>query len=165
VITTAKILVLGPPEGGQSDFVSAISEVKVRSSARTPTEGEFVPMDFGRVKLETEADLQLFGFARDHLDLVAEAISPGIVGAVFLASPGDIQEPHTARESIAALHLRGIPSMVAAPPGADPRKLSEALDVPEMAVGSYDSLDRDAVKSMIVGVLELAVMAMEGSAA
>lgn len=166
--TTAKILVLGPPEGPQGQFVSAVSEVKVRSSTRTTASGEgTVPMDFGRVRLGIDLDLQLFGFDRDRAGIVADAVAPGVLGAVILVSREDVEDPHFASTALDELSVRAIPSIVAIDDHlTEPAKVSEALRLsPGAPVATYATLDKETVKTILVQVLEAAMLISEGSAA
>ena len=163
---TAKVLVLGPPDGAQGAFVGTISQVKVRSSARTSGDG-VIPMHFGRVRIEADLDLQIFGAERDQAAPVLDAISSGLVGAIILCDSNDIQDPHYAATALDELAQRGIPSVVVAT-GEEPdtemvgRALNLSGNTPVIAHGL---IDRDAVKSSIVSVLETALQLAEGSAA
>jgi signal recognition particle receptor subunit beta len=163
----AKILVIGPPEGPQSQFVSSICEVKVRSSARTTSGEDTVPMDFGRVRIGIDLDLQLFGFDRDRIGLVADAVAPGIVGAVVLSAQQDEEDPFYTLAALDELASRGITAVVAVDALATRSpKLSEELGgAARTQVVPYATLDKETVKSILLGVLEAAVLASEGSAA
>src|SRR5918999_323702 len=112
MITSAKLLVPGPPQGDQAAIVAAISEVKIQSSARKPTGSGFVPMDFGRLKVGGNLDLQLFGFDRDQVKVVGEAIAPGIVGALAVVNATDMLDPSAALASLAALDSIGATTVV-----------------------------------------------------
>lgn len=165
--TTAKLLVLGPPDGAQGAFVSAVSEVKVRSSARTPTAtGEgYVPMDFGRVRIALDLDLQLFGFERDQVGVVADAITPGIVGAVLLVDESDAEDPHYAAGALEQLAERGIPAIIGATGSTlDPIKMPDLLEAPDIRGVSLSEMDRGSVKQAILTVLEVALAAEESAA-
>lgn len=160
---TAKLLVLGPPAGPQSTFVSSISEVRVKSSTHNPSGQGFVPMDFGRVRLDSELDLQLFGFDRDQITTVADAVSPGIVGAVVFVT--DPEDPHYALAAMDELGRRRIPFVIAAGEGVDDQALARSLAVDPSSVIPAGPLDREAVKAVVVRVLEEAMAVAEGSAA
>lgn len=163
----AKILVIGPPDGPQGQFVLSISEVKVRSSARTTSGEDTVPMDFGRVRIGVDLDLQLFGFDRESIGLVADAVAPGIVGAVVLAGQDDEQDPYYTLAALDELSARGIPAVIALDAlAAGSPKLSVELGTDKgLQVVPYRTLDKETVKALLLGLLEIAVLASEGSAA
>lgn len=162
----AKVLVVGPPDGPQGQFVSAISEVKVRSSARTASGEGTVPMDFGRVRLGIDLDLQLFGFDRDRVPIVADAVAPGVVGAVVIVGEDDKKDPHFASSALDELAARGIPAILAIDIKEDPVAIRRALSASASTpIVPYTKLNKASVKSVVVAVLEAAVQAAEGSAA
>lgn len=163
---TAKLLVVGPPDGPQGQVVASISEVKVRSSARTASGEGTVPMDFGRVRISADLDLQLFGFERDRIGAVAEAVAPGVVGAILIAEDNDRHDPHYASAALDELATRGIPTVIALDGrSSDPGPVQAVLGAGDIPVIPYFTLDRATVKSMVVSALEAAVAAAEGSAA
>ncbi|MGH9195736.1 MAG: hypothetical protein ACRD1T_08360 [Acidimicrobiia bacterium] len=164
---SAKLLVLGPPDGGHSSFVSSVSEVKIRSSARTPTgsaEG-FVPMDFGRVRIAIDLDLQLFGFERDQAAKVVDAVSPGIVGAILLVDQHDSVDPHYAARALDELSQRGIVTVLGVTEaGIDSGALARSLGAPESRVIFVLDTERETVKQAVLAVLEAALQAEESAA-
>lgn len=167
MVVSAKILVIGPPDGPQGQFVSSISEVKVRSSARTTSGDATVPMDFGRVRLAIDLDLQLFGFDRDRVSVVSEAVAPGVFGAVLLVGKQDEDDPHFAASALDELAGRGIPVVLAIDGlGSDPARVIKALNNSAKTPAiHYTTLDKETVKTILVSVLEAAKSAAEGSAA
>lgn len=165
--TSAKLLVLGPPDGPQGEFVSAISEVKIRSSARTPSASpdDYVPMDFGRVQIAIDLDLQLFGFERDQISVVAAAVSPGIVGAILLVDEEDEIDPMFASRALDQLAALGVPTvlgLISANPNVE--KLLASLGAEDLKTSSLPLIHRDLVKNAIVSVLEAALAAEEPAA-
>ena len=159
MITSAKLLVPGPPQGDQAAIVAAISEVKIQSSARNPTGAGFVPMDFGRLKVGGDLDLQLFGFDRDQVQIVGEAVAPGIVGALAVVSANDMLDPSAALASLADLDSIGAPTVVVGPSDFEPTLLADKMLVAESEVFQYDTIDRKVVKAMVLKVLEVALEA------
>lgn len=164
--TTPKILILGPPDGPQSKFVNEIAQIKVKSSARAASDNGFIPMQFGRVKLGDDADLQLFGAERDQTRSVVETISEGLVGAILLTDEYDLQDPHFASDALDELTERRIPTIV----GRTSEKVTDSeieqtLSIPAGSVQSCTDLDRPDIKAMLVAVLEAAVRAADGTQA
>lgn len=163
---TPKILILGPPDGPQAKFVSEIAQIKVKSSARASSGNGFIPMQFGRVKLDNDADLQLFGAERDQTLSVIETISEGLVGAILLTDEYDLQDPHFASDALDELIGRRIPTIVGlTSKGITERDIEQGLGIPAGSVQSCIDLSREDIKLMLVAVLEAALRAAEGSTA
>lgn len=160
---SAKVLVLGGPGGAQGDFVAAISEVKVRSSTRSPKGEGFVPMDFGRLKLEDDLDLQVFGVERDRVEAILDSISPGIVGAIVLVDRRDLDDPHYSVTALEELSDKGIPALIATTDDTEAEAL-ERLTNGNISI-SLNMIDRTSAKSAIVTLLESVLESVEGSAA
>lgn len=160
--TTPKVLILGPPDGAQAKFVNEIAQIKVKSSARATTDNGFIPMQFGRVRLGDDADLQLFGAERDQALPVIETISEGLVGAILLTDEHDLQDPHFASDALDRLSERGIPTIVGrTSENTSEVELETTLSIPAGSVQSCTELSREDIKSMLVAVLEAALRAAE----
>jgi hypothetical protein len=159
MITSAKLLVPGPPQGDQSAIVAAISEVKIQSTARNPTGVGFVPLDFGRVKVGGDLDLQLFGFDRDQVHVVGEAVAPGIIGALSVINATDMLDASSALGALDALASIGTTTVVVGPSDFEPSLVAEKLNVDESHVFQYGAVDRKVVKRMILKILEVALQA------
>ena len=159
MIASPKLLVPGPPDGDQAEIVGAVSEVKIQSSARNPSGTAFVPMDFGRLKVGEDLDLQLFGFDRDQVEVVAEAVAPGIVGAIAVLSATDMLNPKSALAALEALDSIGATTVVVGPSDFESTLLADKMMVAESHVFQYATIDRKVVKAMILKVLEVALEA------
>jgi signal recognition particle receptor subunit beta len=159
MIASAKLLVPGPPQGDQAAIVAAISEVKIQSTARNPTGVGFVPMDFGRLKVGGDLDLQLFGFDRDQVHVVGEAVAPGIVGAMSVVNATDMLDSSAAVAALDDLASIGAATVVIGPSDFEASLLADKMQVPETHTFQYDVIDRKVVKAMILKVLEVALQA------
>lgn len=163
---TPKVLILGPPDGPQSTFVNEIAQIKVKSSPRAAGGNGFIPMQFGRVKLGDDSDLQLFGAERDQTRSVIETISEGLVGAILLTDEYDVQDPHFASDALDELSERGIPTIVGRTSARiTDSEIEQTLSIPAGSVQSCTDLDRAAIKAVLVAVLEAAVRAVDGAQA
>ncbi len=164
--TPAKLLIIGSPDGEHSRFVSAISEVKVKSSARKASGEGTVPMDFGRVRVDDEIDLQIFGVARDSVATIADAVSPGIIGAVLILGTDTVDDPHFSRQALDDLTERGLITVIATSrPSEDPGAVLAALGLPtNIAVVDLSVIDKQAAKQAILMLLEAALQAAESAA-
>lgn len=162
---SAKVLVVGSPAGLQGRFVGAISEVKVRSSARTPTGEDFIPMDFGRIRIDDELDLQIFGVERDRVGVIADAVSPGIVGALLLAEHSDTSDPHFSSQALDELGEKGIFTVIArTSEDIDSPTLASALSLNGGEIIDCINIDRESAKSSLVALFEAVLEAADNAA-
>lgn len=101
---TLKIVVTGPFSSGKTEFIQAISEIDVVSTERKITrESEriknqtTVAMDFGRITIDEELILYLFGTpGQKRFNFMWEILSEGMLGFVVMV---DSTRPETYREA------------------------------------------------------------------
>ena len=101
---TLKIVVTGPFSSGKTELIQSISEIDVVSTDRQITreserikEQTTVAMDFGRITVDEELILYLFGTpGQKRFDFMWEILSEGMLGFVFMV---DSTRPETFREA------------------------------------------------------------------
>ena len=101
---TVKMVVTGPFNAGKTQFIRAISEIDVVSTERKITsepekvkESTTVAMDFGRITVDEDLILYLFGTpGQKRFDFMWEILSEGMLGFVVLI---DSARPETFREA------------------------------------------------------------------
>ncbi len=101
---TVKMVVTGPFNSGKTEFVRSISEIDVVSTERAITsdaervKGQTtVAMDFGRITVDDDLVLYLFGTpGQRRFDFMWEILSQGMLGFVVLV---DSARPETFREA------------------------------------------------------------------
>lgn len=101
---TVKIVVTGPFNAGKTEFISSVSEIGVVSTERQITdesrgvkEQTTVAMDFGRITIDKDLVLYLFGTpGQKRFDFMWEILSEGMLGFVVLV---DSVDPKTFREA------------------------------------------------------------------
>jgi small GTP-binding protein len=101
---TVKIVVTGPFNAGKTEFIRSISEIDVVSTERKITlEAEkvknstTVAMDFGRITVDDDLVLYLFGTpGQKRFDFMWEILSEGMLGFVVAV---DSTRPETFREA------------------------------------------------------------------
>jgi signal recognition particle receptor subunit beta len=165
-MATGKVIVVGPPGGDQGSFVGAVSNVRIRASNHMPSGEGFIPMDYGRVQIGVDLDLQIFGVDRDQIATVADALSPGIAGALVLICSEDLEDPHYAGQAFDVLAQRGIPYLSACKGLEDIEQARFIFSLPSTAsIVEYNQVDLASVKEALVRVLETAMQSAEGSAA
>jgi small GTP-binding protein len=101
---TLKIVVTGPFSSGKTEFIQSISEIDVVSTERKISRTSeriknqtTVAMDFGRITVDEELILYLFGTpGQKRFNFMWEILSEGMLGFVVLV---DSTRPETFREA------------------------------------------------------------------
>jgi small GTP-binding protein len=101
---TVKMVVTGPFSSGKTQFIRSISEIdvvaterKISSEAEKIKDSTTVAMDFGRITVDNELVLYLFGTpGQRRFDFMWEILSEGMLGLVVMV---DSSRPETFREA------------------------------------------------------------------
>jgi len=107
---TVKMVITGPFAAGKTQFIQSISEIEVVATerritdetARVKTETT-VAMDFGRITIDEDLVLYLFGTpGQKRFDFMWEILSEGMLGFIVLV---DSSRPETFREAKRILNV------------------------------------------------------------
>lgn len=172
---TVKMVVTGPFNAGKTEFIRSISEIEVVSTERRITDftsrvksETTVAMDFGRIAVDEDLVLYLFGTpGQERFDFMWEILSEGMLGFVVLV---DSIRPETFREARRILDIfrsyADTPYVVAAnkqdlEDAWSPEDLRIALKVhPDIKLLPCIAIDRESVKKVLLellyGILETA---------
>jgi uncharacterized protein len=101
---TVKMVITGPFNSGKTQFVGSISEIdvvsterKISSDAERVKDQTTVAMDFGRITVDDDLVLYLFGTpGQRRFDFMWEILAEGMLGFVVLV---DSARPETFREA------------------------------------------------------------------
>jgi len=101
---TVKMVVTGPFSSGKTSFIGSVSEIpvvrterKITDHTRSLKEQTTVAMDFGRITIDKDLALYLFGTpGQKRFDFMWEILSEGMLGFVVLV---DSARPETFREA------------------------------------------------------------------
>jgi small GTP-binding protein len=102
---TVKMVITGPFSSGKTEFIRSISEIDVvsterditSSAERTVKESTTVAMDFGRITVDDDLVLYLFGTpGQRRFDFMWEILAEGMLGFVVMV---DSTKPETFREA------------------------------------------------------------------
>ncbi len=101
---TVKMVITGPFSSGKTEFISSVSEIdvvsterKISSAAEQIKESTTVAMDFGRITVDDDLVLYLFGTpGQRRFDFMWEILSEGMLGFVVMV---DSSKPETFREA------------------------------------------------------------------
>ena len=136
---TVKIVVTGPFSAGKTAFIQTVSEIdvvsterKISSEAEKVKETTTVAMDFGRITVDEDLVLYLFGTpGQRRFDFMWEILSEGMLGFIVLV---DSTRPETFREARSILETfrayAPTPYIVA----ANKQDLEDAWDLEDMRI-------------------------------
>lgn len=101
---TVKMVVTGPFNSGKTEFIQSVSEINVVSTERRISsetervkETTTVAMDFGRITVDQDLVLYLFGTpGQKRFDFMWEILSEGMLGFIVMV---DSTRPETFREA------------------------------------------------------------------
>ncbi len=167
-VQTVKIIITGPFSSGKTEFIQTVSEIDVVSTERKITsESEriksrtTVAMDFGRITVDDELVLYLFGTpGQKRFDFMWEILSEGMLGFVVLI---DSVRPETFREARTILDTfrayAPTPYVVA----ANKQDLEDAWDVDDLRIAlrvdpkikllPCTATDRESVRNVLLELL------------
>jgi uncharacterized protein len=165
---TLKIVVTGPFSSGKTEFIQSISEIDVVSTERKISRTSeriknqtTVAMDFGRITVDEELILYLFGTpGQKRFNFMWEILSEGMLGFVVLV---DSTRPETFREARRILDTfrsySPVPYIVAANKQdledswpADDMRIVLRVD-PEIKVVPCVAQDKETVKDVLLELL------------
>ena len=175
-----KIVVTGPFAAGKTTLIRTISEITVLSTERGITDDTrtrkaetTVAMDFGRITIDRDLVLYLFGTpGQERFDFMWEILGEGMLGYVLLV---DASRPETLAEAAGILaafrRMAHVPFVLALNRSAevDPRaedRVREALELsPGTPVVPCDATDKDSVKGVLLALLYSVLDDIEATAA
>lgn len=174
---TVKMVITGPFSSGKTEFIRSISEIEVVSTERdikTAAEQEVkdqttVAMDFGRITVDDDLVLYLFGTpGQRRFDFMWEILAEGMLGFVVMV---DSSKPETFREAKSILETfrayAPTPYVVAAnkqdhPDAWSPEDLRIALRIEGgIKLLPCVATDKESVKNVLLELLYSILEEME----
>ncbi len=173
-----KILVAGPYAAGKTTFIQSISEIDVvATDEAVTTEAELqekghttVAMDYGRVTIDEDTVLYLFGTpGQVRFDFMWEILCEGALGVVVLVDSAKGERIKEARPIIDFFYQRlHVPYVVAAnkqdlPDAWPPRYVKTVLDLDDsVEVVPCVAKDRESVKQVLLTLLDKVMRHIKG---
>lgn len=169
---SVKIVVTGPFGAGKTSLVHTISEVSVLSTERTVSDADAaakpkttVAMDFGRVSVDEDLVLYLFGTpGQRRFDFMWQILAEGMLGFVVLVDAQRDASIEEAAEMVRFFRdVAEVPYVVGLNKSgdldaSDVEGIRRRLEVPaSVRVVPCDARDRESVKELLVELL-LAVL-------
>ena len=178
--TAVKIVVTGPFAAGKTTLIRTISEITVLSTEKGITDetrsrktDTTVAMDFGRITIDRDLVLYLFGTpGQDRFDFMWEILGEGMLGYVLLV---DASRPDSLDEAMGILdafrRMARVPFVVGLNRAegmdeAEEERVRKTLDLdPDVPVVPCDATDRESVKSVLLALLYAVVESLDSAAA
>ena len=174
-----KVVVTGPFAAGKTTLIRTISEITVLSTERGITDSTrkrkaetTVAMDFGRITVDRDLVLYLFGTpGQDRFDFMWEILGEGMIGYLLLV---DAAREDSIQEAAAILDafrtMARVPFVVGLNrAGADDHLLVESvrsrLEIPsDVAILPCDATDKESVKNVLLALLYAVLDEVEAEA-
>jgi small GTP-binding protein len=178
--TAVKIVVTGPFAAGKTTLIRTISEITVLSTEKGITDetrshktDTTVAMDFGRITIDRDLVLYLFGTpGQDRFDFMWEILGEGMLGYVLLV---DASRDESLDEAVGILEafrrMARVPFVVGLnrADGLDEdeeARVRKVLDLgDDVPVVPCDATDRESVKSVLLALLYAVVDSLDAAAA
>src|SRR3954463_5232286 len=178
--TAVKIVVTGPFSAGKTTLIRTISEITVLSTEKDITDATrsrkaetTVAMDFGRITIDRDLVLSLFGTpGQERFDFMWEILGEGMLGYILLV---DSSRPDSLDEAVSILEafrrMARVPFVVGlnrteGMDEAEEARIREVLDLnPDVPVVPCDATDRESVKSVLLALLYAVVESLDSAAA
>jgi small GTP-binding protein len=165
-----KILITGPFAAGKTQFIKTISEIKPLTTERKTTKKDekkvknltTVAMDFGKITIDDEHELYLFGTpGQARFDFMWDILGKGALGIVVLVDSTNPETFHEARKIINYFESRyPVPMVVGAnkqdlPNAWSPDMIKAALnlDTDDIPVVPVTATDKKSVKETLLTLL------------
>ncbi len=174
-----KVVVTGPFAAGKTTLIRTISEITVLSTERGITDSTrkrkaetTVAMDFGRITIDRDLVLYLFGTpGQDRFDFMWEILGEGMIGYLLLV---DADREESIQEAAAILDafrtMARVPFVVGLNrAAADDNMLVESvrsrLEIPsDIAIMPCDATDKESVKNVLLALLYAVLDEVEAAA-
>jgi uncharacterized protein len=172
-IKKIKVVIAGPFAAGKTQFINTVSEIKtVKTERRTQQLNEksvkdytTVAMDFGKIRIDDEHELYLFGTpGQFRFDFMWEILGEGALGIIILVDSTNPTSFHEARKIINFFQSRfPVPIVVGAnkqdlPNAWSPEDVRIALDINEeegIPVIPVSAIDKESVKNALLTLFEI----------
>ena len=174
-----KVVVTGPFAAGKTTLIRTISEITVLSTERGVTDGTrrrkaetTVAMDFGRITIDRDLVLYLFGTpGQDRFDFMWEILGEGMIGYLLLV---DASREESVTEAAAILEafrtMARVPYVVALNRASSDdhmlvESVRERLEIPgDVAILGCDATDKESVKHVLLALLYAVLDEVEAEA-
>src|SRR5512132_207562 len=167
---TVKMVITGPFSSGKTSFIGSISEIavvrterKITDETRNVKQQTTVAMDFGRITIDKEIVLYLFGTpGQKRFDFMWEILSEGMLGFVVIVDSSRPETFHEARRILDTFRTySSTPFVIAANKQDDedawpPEDLKIALGLDsDVRVLPCIAMNKSSVKNILLELLDV----------
>ena len=173
---TVKMVITGPFNSGKTAFIQSVSEIdvvaterKISSEVEKIKETTTVAMDFGRITVDQDLLLYLFGTpGQKRFDFLWEILSEGMLGFIVMV---DSTRPETFREARSILETFRAYAPTPYVVTANKQDLTDAWDIDDMRIAlrldpklkflPCVATSKDSVKNVLLELLYSILAEME----
>ncbi|MBW2539923.1 MAG: ATP/GTP-binding protein [Deltaproteobacteria bacterium] len=173
---TVKMVITGPFNSGKTEFIQSVSEIdvvaterKISSEAEKIKDTTTVAMDFGRITVDQDLVLYLFGTpGQKRFDFMWEILSEGMLGFIVMV---DSTRPETFREARSILETFRAYAPTPYVVTANKQDLDDAWDIEDMRIAlrldpklkflPCVATSKDSVKNVLLELLYSILAEME----
>jgi small GTP-binding protein len=173
---TVKMVITGPFNSGKTAFIQSVSEIdvvaterKISSEVEKIKETTTVAMDFGRITVDQDLVLYLFGTpGQKRFDFMWEILSEGMLGFIVMV---DSTRPETFREARSILETFRAYAPTPYVVTANKQDLADAWDIDDMRIAlrldpklkflPCVATSKDSVKNVLLELLYSILAEME----
>jgi small GTP-binding protein len=173
---TVKMVITGPFNSGKTEFIQSVSEIdvvaterKISSEAEKVKETTTVAMDFGRITVDDDLVLYLFGTpGQKRFDFMWEILSEGMLGFIVMV---DSSRPETFREARSILETFRLYAPTPYVVAANKQDLTDSWEVEDMKIAlrlndnvkllPCTATKRESVKNILLELLYSILAEME----
>ena len=174
-----KVVVTGPFAAGKTTLIRTISEITVLSTERGITDSTrkrkaetTVAMDFGRITIDRDLVLYLFGTpGQDRFDFMWEILGEGMIGYLLLIDTTREESVQEAASILEAFRtMARVPYVVALNRAASNDNtlvddVRTRLEIPaDVAILPCDATDKESVKNVLLALLYAVLDEVESEA-
>ncbi len=164
---SVKIVVAGPFNAGKTTLIRSVSEITVLSTERKVSnpaqagEETTVAMDFGRITIDEEIVLYLFGTpGQERFSFMWETLSEGMLGFIILVDAANADSIDEGTKILQFFQkMSNVPFVVAANRLEQGQEMELAeirsrLGLPdEVKIFGCNATDKESVKAVLLGLL------------
>jgi small GTP-binding protein len=173
---TVKMVITGPFNSGKTEFIQSVSEIdvvaterRISSEAEKIKDTTTVAMDFGRITVDQDLVLYLFGTpGQKRFDFMWEILSEGMLGFIVMV---DSTRPETFREARSILETFRAYAPTPYVVTANKQDLEDAWDIEDMRIAlrldpqlkflPCIAKSKDSVKNVLLELLYSILAEME----